>query len=103
SPGQSLARKRVWGSFSTGGSNGIRGSHEYVRKGGAMARTLLVQAAADAWKVPASECVAAASVITHTPSGRTVSYGKVADAAGKLTPPADVALKDPKDWKLAGK
>ncbi|WP_373989491.1 molybdopterin cofactor-binding domain-containing protein [Duganella sp. BuS-21] len=103
SPGQNLARKRVWGSFSTGGSRGVRESHEYVRKGGAMARTMLVQAAADAWKVPASECAAAASVITHKPSGRTISYGKVADAAAKLTPPTEVALKDPKDWKLAGK
>jgi isoquinoline 1-oxidoreductase beta subunit len=64
---------------------------------------MLVHAAADAWKVPASDCVAAASVITHKPTGRTVSYGKVADAAAKLTPPAEVALKDPKDWKLAGK
>ena len=103
SPGQNLARKRVWGSFSTGGSRGVRESHDYVRKGGAIARTMLVQAAADAWKVPASDCVAAASVITHKPTGRTVSYGKVADAAAKLTPPAEVALKDPKDWKLAGK
>jgi isoquinoline 1-oxidoreductase beta subunit len=103
SPGQNLARKRVWGSFSTGGSRGIRESHDYVRKGGAIARTMLVQAAADAWKVPASECAAAASVITHQPSGRTISYGKVADAAAKLTPPTEVALKDPKDWKLAGK
>jgi isoquinoline 1-oxidoreductase beta subunit len=103
SPGQNLARKRVWGSFSTGGSRGVRESHDYVRKGGAIARTMLVQAAADAWKVPASECVAAASVITHTPSGRTVSYGKVADAAAKLTAPTDIVLKDPKDWKLAGK
>jgi isoquinoline 1-oxidoreductase beta subunit len=103
SPGQNLARKRVWGSFSTGGSRGVRESHDYVRKGGAIARTMLVQAAADAWKVPVSECVAAASVITHTPSGRTVSYGKVADAAAKLTAPTDIALKDPKDWKLAGK
>jgi isoquinoline 1-oxidoreductase beta subunit len=59
SPGQNLARKRAWGSFSTGGSRGIRESHDYVRKGGAIARTMLVQAAADAWKVPASECVAA--------------------------------------------
>jgi len=103
SPGQNLARKRAWGSFSTGGSRGIRESHDYVRKGGAIARTMLVQAAADAWNVPASECSAAASVITHKPSGRTVSYGKVAEAAAKLTPPADVALKDPKEWKLAGK
>ncbi|SFV13598.1 xanthine dehydrogenase family protein molybdopterin-binding subunit [Pseudoduganella namucuonensis] len=103
SPGQNLARKRVWGSFSTGGSRGIRESNEYVRKGGATARMMLVQAAADEWKVPAAECRAANSVITHTPSGRTVTYGKVAAAAGKLTPPAEVALKDPKDWKLAGK
>jgi isoquinoline 1-oxidoreductase beta subunit len=103
SPGQNLARKRAWGSFSTGGSRGIRESHEYVRKGGAIARMMLVQAAADAWQVPAAECVAAASVITHKPSGRTVSYGKVAEAAAKLTPPTDVTLKDAKDWKLAGK
>ncbi|MFI5280245.1 MAG: molybdopterin cofactor-binding domain-containing protein [Gemmatimonadales bacterium] len=102
-PGQSVARKRVWGDFSTGGSRGIRTSQEYVRKGGATARTMLVQAAADAWKVPASECSAANSVITHKPSGRTTTYGKVAEAAAKLTPPANVALKDPKEWKLIGK
>jgi len=102
-PGQNLARKRAWGNFSTGGSRGIRESHDYVRKGGATARVMLVQAAADQWKVPASECTAAASVITHTPTGRKTSYGKVALAAGKLTPPTEVALKDPKDWKLAGK
>ncbi len=102
-PGQSVARKRVWGDFSTGGSRGIRTSHEYVRKGGATARTMLVQAAADGWKVPVAECTAANSVITHTPSGRTTTYGKVAEAAAKLTPPANVTLKDPKDWKLIGK
>ena len=102
-PGQSVARKRVWGDFSTGGSRGIRQSHEYVRKGGATARVMLVQAAANAWGVPASECSAANSVVTHRPSGRTTTYGKVAEAAAKLTPPADVALKDPKDWKLIGK
>ena len=102
-PGQNLARNRVWGNFSTGGSRGIRESQEYVRKGGATARMMLVQAAADDWKVPASECTAANSVITHTPSGRAVTYGKVAAAAGKLTPPTAVTLKDPKDWKLVGK
>ncbi|MHC4042005.1 xanthine dehydrogenase family protein molybdopterin-binding subunit [Bradyrhizobium sp. 23AC] len=102
-PGQSVARKRVWGDFSTGGSRGIRSSQDYVRKGGATARVMLIQAAADAWKVPASECAAANSVITHTPSGRTTTYGKVAEAAAKLTPPAEVKLKDPKDWKLIGK
>jgi len=102
-PGQSVARKRAWGDFSTGGSRGIRASADYVRKGGATARTMLIQAAAEEWKVPASECTTANSVITHTPSGRKTTYGKVAEAAAKLTPPADVKLKDPKDWKLVGK
>ena len=102
-PGQSVARKRAWGDFSTGGSRGIRTSQEYVRKGGATARVMLVQAAANEWKVPASECTAANSVITHTPSGKTTTYGKVVEAAAKLEPPADVKLKDPKDWKLVGK
>ena len=102
-PGASVKRQRAWGDFSTGGSRGIRTSHEYVRKGGATARMMLIQAAADAWGVPAAECSAANSVITHGRSGRTTTYGKVAAAAAKLTPPADVALKDPKDWKVIGK
>jgi isoquinoline 1-oxidoreductase beta subunit len=102
-PGQSVARKRAWGDFSTGGSRGIRTSQDYVRKGGATARMMLIQAAANDWKVPVAECSAANSVITHTPSGRTTTYGKVAEAAAKLPPPTDVKLKDPKDWKLVGK
>ncbi|HXJ84131.1 MAG TPA: molybdopterin cofactor-binding domain-containing protein [Candidatus Methylomirabilis sp.] len=102
-PGQSVARKRAWGDFSTGGSRGIRSSQEYVRQGGATARVMLVQAAANAWGVPATECIVSNSVITHKPSGRTTTYGKVAEAAAKLTPPATVALKDPKDWTLIGK
>ncbi|MCC8980115.1 xanthine dehydrogenase family protein molybdopterin-binding subunit [Bradyrhizobium acaciae] len=102
-PGQSVARKRAWGDFSTGGSRGIRTSQDYVRKGGATARVMLIQAAANEWKVPAAECKAANSVITHTPSGKTTTYGRVAEAAAKLEPPADVKLKDPKDWTIAGK
>ena len=102
-PGQNLARKRAWGNFSTGGSRGIRESQDYVRKGGAAARMMLVQAAAEGWKVPAAECSAAAGVITHGASSRRTSYGKVAAAASKLQAPTEVALKDPKDWKLVGK
>src|SRR6476660_1033973 len=64
-PGQSLARKRVWCDFSTVGSRAMRTSHEYVRQGGAAARIMLIQAAADGWKVPASECAAANGVVTH--------------------------------------
>jgi len=102
-PGESVKRKRPWGEFSTGGSRGIRESHEYVRKGGAAARVMLVQAAADQWKVPAAECTAANSVITHAKSKRRTTYGKVAEAAARLPVPQDVALKDPKTWKLVGK
>jgi isoquinoline 1-oxidoreductase beta subunit len=102
-PGQSVARKRPWGDFSTGGSRGIRASQEYVHKGGATARAMLIQAAANEWKIPASECSATNSVITHAPSRRTTTFGKVAEAAARLEPPADVKLKDPKDWKLVGK
>src|SRR6266404_1572578 len=102
-PGENLAHKRVWGNFSTGGSRGIRESNQYVREGGAAARDMLVRAAAQAWNVPAGECSAASSVITHEPSGRTTTYGKVADAAAKLDPPKAIKLKDPKDWKIAGK
>jgi isoquinoline 1-oxidoreductase beta subunit len=103
-PGQNLARKRVWGNFATGGSRGIRESHDYVRKGGATARLMLLQAAADAWGVPAAECSVSAGVITHTPTGRKTVYGRVAAAAGHLTPPdpAGIVLKDPSTWKIAG-
>jgi isoquinoline 1-oxidoreductase beta subunit len=102
-PGQNLARNRVWGNFSTGGSRGIRESQDYVRKGGAAARMMLVQAAAQGWGVPAAECRASAGVITHPGSNRRTTYGQVAAAAAKLPVPTEVPLKDPKDWKLVGK
>jgi isoquinoline 1-oxidoreductase beta subunit len=102
-PGENLARNQVWGRMFTAGSRAIRESHEYVRKAGAAARTMLIAAAANEWKVPAAECSASNSVITHKPSGRTTTYGKVAEAAAKIEPPKDVPLKDPKDWKIAGK
>ena len=102
-PGESVKRKRAWGDFSTGGSRGIRTSHDYVRKGGAQARVMLVQAAANQWGVPASECTASNSVITHKASGKKTTYGKVAEAAARLDLPKDVPLKDPKQWKVIGK
>ena len=102
-PGTNLKRKRIWGDYSTGGSRGIRTSHDYVRMGGATARVMLVQAAANQWKVPASECTVSNSVITHQASGRKTTYGKVASAAAKLEQPKDVKLKDPKEWKVIGK
>lgn len=102
-PGQNAARQRVWRDFQTAGSRGIRGSEEYVRKGGAAARVMLIQAAANEWRVLPGDCKVSNSVITHVPSGRTTTYGKVAAAAAWLPVPADVPLKNPKDWKIAGK
>ena len=101
--GQNVARKRVWGDFFTAGSRGIRESQQYVRQGGATARQMLMQAAAEQWNVPVSELTAENGVIAHTPSGRSTGYGKVAEAAARLEPPKEVKLKDPKDWKIAGK
>ena len=104
-PGQNLARQRIWGEMGTGGSRGIRTSQDYVRRGGAAARMMLLQAAADRWKVPVGELSVADGVITHAPSGRRTTYGKVAAAAAQSTPPdpKSIALKSPKDWKIAGK
>ena len=103
-PGQNLARKRVWGEMGTGGSRGIRTSQDYVRRGGAAARMMLLQAAANEWEVPVSDLKVSDGIITHTPSNRTTSYGKVAAAAAKLQPPdaKSIVLKNPKDWKIAG-
>jgi isoquinoline 1-oxidoreductase beta subunit len=102
-PGQNLARNRIWRDFSTGGSRGIRQSHDYVRQGGAAAREMLIAAAAKEWNVPAGEITAEKSVLTHKASGRTTTYGKLATAAAAIEPPKEVKLKDPKDWKLIGK
>src|SRR5215468_3182059 len=104
-PGTNLSHKRAWGEMGTGGSRGIRTSEDYVRRGGAAARMMLLQAAANAWKVPVSELTVSDGVITHQASKRTTTYGKVAAAAAKLPPPDEksIKLKDPKDWKIAGK
>ena len=102
---QNLARKRAWGDLSTSGSRGIRQSQDYVRRGGAAARIMLMQAAADQWKVPVGELSVDKGVIRHAASGRTTTYGKMAAAAAKLPPPdpKEIRLKAPVDWKIAGK
>lgn len=93
----------AFGSMSTGGSRAIRESQEMLRKAGASAREMLLAAAAQKWGVPRSELKAENSVITHIPTGRTMSYGDIAEAASKLPPPIEVRLKDPSEWKLVGK
>ncbi|MDO8787660.1 MAG: molybdopterin-dependent oxidoreductase [Sulfuritalea sp.] len=103
SPNEHIRRKRIWGSMSTGGSQGVRSSQDYVRKAGAAARMMLISAAAARWKVPAAECSVDRGVITHGPSQRKLRYGEVAAEAARLAPPKDIVLRDPKDWKIAGK
>ena len=102
-PEANLANKRAWGEMSTGGSRGIRASVDYVRKGGAVARAMLVQAAAAKWGVPATECATGLSVVTHTPTGRRLRYGEIAAEAAKLTPPTEVKVKTPAEWTLIGR
>lgn len=96
-----IRRKKVWKDMSTGGSRGIRDSHEYVRKGGAAAREMLIAAAAQQWSVPAAECSAANSIVSH-PSGKRARFGELAALASTLPVPENPPLKNPKDWTIAG-
>ena len=102
-PGKNLSRDRVWGDYSTGGSYGLRGSQLYMREGGAAAKIMLLQAAADRWGVAASTCSATDGVITHGPSGRTTTYGSVAAKASAMPVPTSVTLRNPAEWRVAGK
>jgi len=97
-----VRRNRIFGSMSTGGSRGIRDSQEYMRKGGAAAREMLIMAAATQWGVPAAECSVARGVISHAPSSRSTTFGKVAGAAARLEVPKEPKLKQPSQWKLIG-
>jgi isoquinoline 1-oxidoreductase subunit beta len=101
-PADNLRRNRAWGDMSTGASQSIAQSQIYLRRAGAAAREMLTAAAALRWNVPAAECRAHNSIITHAPSGRKLTFGAVAADAAKIEPPAHVALKDPCDWTLAG-
>src|SRR5262249_20906897 len=102
-PHDNLARDRVYGDMSTGGSRSIRNSEVMLRKAGATAPEMLIAAAAAHWGVASAECRAQAGVVTHTASGRSIRYGAIAEAAARVPPPAQVTLKDEKDWTLIGK
>lgn len=98
-----LKRKRAYGDMASVGSRTIRNSQDYLRKAGASARMMLVQAAAQRWGVAESECQAVLGKVVHTATKKSLSYGQLAADAAKLTPPKDVALKDPSTWTIAGK
>jgi isoquinoline 1-oxidoreductase beta subunit len=101
-PEENIRRQRAWGNMSTGGSRSVRGSQQVLRKAGAAAREMLLAAAGTRWGVPAAECRAHNSVITHVPSGRTLRFGEIAAAAAQIRPPTEVELKEPSEWMLLG-
>jgi isoquinoline 1-oxidoreductase beta subunit len=96
---------KVYGSQSAGGSTSIPRGWDQLRQAGAAARAMLVAAAAKQWRVPATECTTSASMVTHKPSGRKLSYGDLATAASMEPVPdaAKLPLKARADWKLLGK
>ena len=102
-PHVNFANKRAWGDMSTGGSRGIRASVDYVRKGGAVARAMLVSAAAKSWNVPASEITVSAGVVSHAKSGKKSNFGDLAAVAATIPVPTEVKVKDEKQWTIIGK
>lgn len=92
-----------YGSQVTGGSSTVRGSYKKLLQLSASAREMLKQAAATKWNVPVSECYAEDGQIIHKPSGKKLGYGELVQEASKLDPPKDVALKEPKDYKILRK
>lgn len=102
-PTDNIKRDRVWKSFSTGGSQGIRGSEQYVREGGAIARTLLIEAGAHRFKAKPDECYAEKGFVIHRASKKKLRFGELAADASQLVPPETVTLKPSDQWHIIGK
>ncbi|HVZ25844.1 MAG TPA: molybdopterin cofactor-binding domain-containing protein, partial [Sediminibacterium sp.] len=100
---QTGGEKKFGGGQSAGGSSSVRGSYQRLRKVGASAREMLISAAAAQWNVPVTECYASDAKVYHKPSGKSLGYGALAEAASKLPVPQSPVLKDPKDFKILGK
>src|SRR5262249_35702398 len=101
-PDDRLYANPLFGDQETGASTSVRVFYEPLRRAGATARTMLVAAAAQTWNVDPASCQAHRGVVTHTPTGRKRAYGALADKAAKLPVPAQVVLKEPKDFELIG-
>lgn len=85
-----------------GGSQSIRAGWQSLRMAGATARRMLLEAAAEQWQVPVGELSTSKGIIKHEKSGKSIGYGEVASAAGSVTVPEEIALKDPKDFTIIG-
>jgi isoquinoline 1-oxidoreductase beta subunit len=102
-PNEQLYANPYLGGQITGGSTSTRGQYQVLREAGAVARTLLVSAAAERWHVDPSTCTVAHGVVSHAGSGRKLAFGALAKSAGALPMPPQVTLKDPKDFTIIGK
>lgn len=102
-PNRKLYSNPLLGDQATGGSTTIRFCWTTLRNAGAAARYMLVAAAAQRWKVDAAQCTVTRGMVMHAPTGRTLRYAELTDAAAKMTPPDKVSPKDPKDFQLIGK
>jgi isoquinoline 1-oxidoreductase subunit beta len=103
SPVDAVYNHTVFGIMMTGGSTTTNSEYDRFRKMGAMARIMLISAAAQSWNVDPQTCRAAKGYVIHTPTGRRASYGSLAEAASKIPPPKDIPLKEAKDFTLVGK
>src|SRR4029077_5503178 len=103
SPNRNQRENNVYKDQNTVGSRGVATSWQYLQQAGASARVRLVQAAANQWKVPASECVAENGAVLHKASSRSLTYGKLGADAAKITLDKEPAIKTPDQYKLVGK
>ncbi len=103
SPNRNVRENKVYGDMFSNGSRSVRASQKQMQQVGASARERLIAAAATRWNVPASECTAATSVVTHAPSGRTLRYGELAADAAKVTLAKEPAIKTPDQFTFIGK
>jgi isoquinoline 1-oxidoreductase beta subunit len=101
-PNEKLYANPLLGVQATGNSNAMRGAWQPLRQAGAVARTMLVSAAAKRWNVDFSSCHAQSGEVLHAPTGRRLSYGELAADAASMAVPQNVALKRPEDFKLIG-
>jgi isoquinoline 1-oxidoreductase beta subunit len=93
----------MFGMQATGGSTSIRWAYDPLRQVGAGARQMLMQAAAEQWNVPVSECTASNASVKHAGTGKSLRYGELVAAASKQAAPTDVTLKTPDQWRILGK
>ena len=101
-PVEPVYKNPLFGVYATGGSTSVKGSWDILRHAGAVARAMLVQAAAETWGVSTTECRTELGAVLHDGTSRRATYGELSEAAARITPPDEVNLKDFADFRLIG-